>query len=69
MNEYFIRSMTRQRHEQILAEVRRSRLSQLDRPRMTGGIKKMILGLCSFLMQRKRPMVYRRTAMDESESI
>ena len=69
MNEYFIRSLIRQRHEQILAEVRKSRLSQSDRPHMTGGLMKMSFVLCSFLMQRKRPMVYQRPAMDKSESI
>ena len=69
MNDYFLRSMMRQRHEQILAEVRAARLSQLDRPRMGCGLKKKICMFRSFFRQSKSSMVYKRPVLDERKSI
>lgn len=69
MNDYLLKSMMRQRHEQILDEVTRARLSRLDRPCLNNRMKKVIHTLNSFLGQRIRPKNHRQPVLDESANI
>ena len=69
MNDYFLRNMIRQRHEQILDEVSAARLSRLDRPRLNYGLKKMTRMFFSVLRLCKSPTVFIRTALDERKRI
>jgi hypothetical protein len=69
MNDYLLKSMMRQRHEQILDEVTRARLSRLDRPCLNSRMKKVIHKLNSFLGQRIRPKNHRQTVLEESTNI
>jgi len=68
MNDYFLRILIRQRHEQILAEVRAARLLQPGRSRATRGNKSIRL-LRSFFAQWKRPLVFQPPAADERKSV
>ena len=69
MNDYFLRSMIRQRHEQIKSEIRSAQLSRLDRPRIEWGLKKMIRMFGSFLWQWKSTVFNGRPAFDERKRI
>jgi hypothetical protein len=69
VNDYFMSSMIRQRHAQILAEVRACRMSQQGRQRTTRGIRNLFRMFRSLLAQGKIPMVRSRPALDESKSI
>ena len=69
MNEYLLRSMMRERHEQILEEVTRARLSRLDRPRLNSRMKEVIHIVKSFLVQRIKPKNHRQPLLDESTNI
>lgn len=69
MNDFFIRSMIRQRHEQILVEVRAARIPQQEHQRTTRKMKNGFRMFLSFFMQWKRSMVCSRPALDERKSI
>jgi len=62
MNDYFLKILMKQRHAQIVAEFRASRLSRLERPRMSHRINRI---LRSFLPSEKIPNVNQAPAVDE----
>jgi hypothetical protein len=51
MNDYFLRLLIRQRHAEILREVRAARLSRLNRPAASGRAAEMARTVRSFLMK------------------
>ncbi|NNL77682.1 MAG: hypothetical protein HKO68_15210 [Desulfobacterales bacterium] len=68
MNDYFLENLIRQRHEQILTEVRAVQLSQLGRSCVANG-KKMIRQLILFLSRSKRNTFFQPPATDEGKSV
>ena len=68
MNDYLLRSMGRQRHEQILAEVRAARRAGLSGPRAAGTMRNIIRAIESFLKLSKSPVVCNRPALGERKS-
>ena len=69
MNDYLLRSMIRQRHAQIKAEIRSSQLSRLERPRMECRLKKMISRFGSYFRQLKNTVGNSRPAFVERKRI
>jgi hypothetical protein len=65
MNDYFLKILMKQRHAGIMAEFSASRLSRLERPRMT---RRINLILRSFLPNQKIPLVNQAPAVDERNS-
>jgi hypothetical protein len=51
MNDYFLRLLIRQRHAEILREVRAARLSRLNRPAAGGRVAEVARTFRSFLMK------------------
>ena len=51
MNDYFLRLLVRQRHAEILEEVRVARLSRLNRPATNGRLAEMARAFRSLLMK------------------
>ena len=54
MNDYFLRILMKQRHAEIMAECRASRLSRLEQPRTNFGLSHI---LRSILSSRKHTVV------------
>jgi len=69
MNDYFLRSMIRQRHEQILDEVTTARLSRLDRPCSNCRMNKVIHMLNAFIGQWTKPKAHRQPALEEGNNV
>ena len=69
MNDYFLKGMIRQRHEQILDEVARARLSRLDRPSLDCQTSKIIGIFYSFIRQWTRPKAHRKPALEEGNYV
>ena len=68
MNEYFLRSLIRQRHAQILAEVRATQPSQLARSRVTRANRSIRL-FRSFITRLKKTMILQPTMADERRRV
>ncbi len=54
MDDYFVRLLIRQRHAEILKEVRAARLSRLNRPAMNARKKGMMRMFRSFHLKLKK---------------
>jgi len=68
MNDYLLRILIRQQHEQILAEVRAAQLSQTGRSRVTRSNRSIRL-FRSFFAQRKKRMVFQPLVVDERKCL
>ena len=64
MNDYFLRILMKQRHSEIMAECRASRLSRLERPRTTFGLSYMLRSILSI---RKHTTVNQTQAVIERD--
>ena len=69
MNDYFLKSMIRQRHEQISDEVAAARLSRLDRPRLNCQTRKITRTFFSRIGQWTRPKALREPAIEEGKYV
>jgi hypothetical protein len=69
MNDYFLKSMIRQRQEQILDAVTMARLSRLDRPRLNCRRRKIIRVLHSFFRRWARHKVLRQPVLEEGKYV
>ena len=64
MNDYLLKSLMRQRHEQILNEVNAARFMQPERPCASSGTK--VTGVVRYLYRLwKRLITYRMLAVGE----
>ena len=68
MNDYLLRILMRQRHEQILAEVRSAQLSQTGHSRVTRSNRSIRL-FRSFFAQWKKRMVFQPLVTDERKCL
>ena len=69
MNDYFLRLLIRQRHAEILEEVRVSRLSRLNRPAANGRVAEMARTFHSFLVKFQKPAGPRAACTEERQPI
>ena len=68
MNDYLLRILIRQQHEQILAEVRAAQLSQTGRSRVTRSNRSIHL-FRSFFAQWKKRMIFQPLVADERKCL
>jgi len=68
MNDFFLTILIRQRHEEILAEVRAAQLSQRGRFRVTLG-NRLLRRFHSFYSKRKSPMAFEPPEAVERKSL
>lgn len=68
MNDHMLRTMIRQRHEQIAAEVRDARRRQPVRLPVTGWMKQKTRRVGAMFTLFKRPMFRSRSFSGESQS-
>jgi hypothetical protein len=69
MNEYFLRLLIRQRHEEIRKEIWGGRLSRLNRPGANGGVAEKARRFRSRLMKREKSMGPLAASLDERQAI
>ena len=68
MNDYFLRILAKQRHEQILTEFNTARHLQREPPRVSRWT--WLIGIFRhFIGQRRRPIAFRPVATDERNKI
>jgi hypothetical protein len=69
MNDYFLRLLARQRHAEILEEVRVARLSRLNRPSTIGRLEGRARTIRSFLMKFQKSAGPSAGSLEERQPI